>query len=147
MTEQCLYAKEWILTSEFGQEKLVSAEIAEWFGQRGADACRIQDMLTAVSEACLNAAEHGNKLDVRRQVRVSMKVFETKVVFRVTDEGSGFDYAAWTDGRAAPMRVSEKMKEDNPRGWGLYFIAALADDVRFGSEAGAFFTEIEFVKP
>jgi serine/threonine-protein kinase RsbW len=144
MSEEWLIGTEWSIPSEFGQEKRISANIAKLSGTSGLFDNRLDDMITAVTEACLNALEHGNKLDGRLQVRVRVQVSGSEAVYRIFDSGSGFDYTRWGGQRLAATVVGNKLHEDNPRGWGLKLILSLADRVRFGSEAGAFYTEIEF---
>lgn len=142
--EEGAIAMEWSIASEFGQEKRISAEIARLSEICPFFADRLDDMMTAVTEACLNALEHGNKLDRRQRVRVQVRLSAAKAVYRVLDEGSGFDYEQWDEARLAKTKVSDKLHEENPRGWGLKLMSALADRVRFGREAGNFYTEIEF---
>jgi serine/threonine-protein kinase RsbW len=143
VNEHPIYTKTWKIGSEYGQEKKVIAGIAAAFAELGISPARLDDIATAVSEACLNGLEHGNRLDARRQVSVRMNVFSAKTVFRISDEGPGFDYRHWESSRTARM-PKEKLQAENPRGWGLYLIGRLADAVRFGNEAGVFFTELEF---
>lgn len=142
--EEWLTGTEWTIPSEFGQEKQISVNIAKLSGNSSLIDDRLDDMITAVTEACLNALEHGNKLDRRLQVRVRVRVSDSKTVYRVMDSGSGFDYMQWDEQRLAATVAGNKLQVDNPRGWGLKLIMSLADRVRFGSEAGAFYTEIEF---
>jgi serine/threonine-protein kinase RsbW len=144
MSEKWLTGTEWSIPSEFGREKRISANIAKLSGTSSLFGDRLDDMITTVTEACLNALEHGNKLDGRLQVRVRVQVSDSRTVYRIFDCGSGFDYAQWEEKRLAAMVAGNKLQEDNPRGWGLKLILSLADRVRFGSEAGAFYTEIEF---
>lgn len=139
-----LVETEWSIPSEYGQEKQISAKMVELLAELHHFDNRSDDMITAVTEACLNALEHGNKLDKERRVRVRVNVSAAKAVYRIFDKGPGFDYTIWDTSRIAETVVKRKLNEDNPRGWGLKLMLTLADQVRFGSEAGAFYTEIEF---
>ncbi|MDF2720260.1 MAG: hypothetical protein K0R28_7185 [Paenibacillus sp.] len=139
MDEEWLVGTEWSIPSEFGQEKRISANMAELSGTSHLFDDRLDDMITAVTEACLNALEHG------QQVRVRVNVSDNRAVYRIYDEGPGFDYTQWDEARLAETVAEKKLHEDNPRGWGLKLILSLADRVRFGSEEGAFYTEIEFI--
>jgi serine/threonine-protein kinase RsbW len=145
MDEEWLVGTEWSIPSEFGQEKRISANMAELSGTSHLFDDRLDDMITAVTEACLNALEHGNKLVSCQQVRVRVNVSDNRAVYRIYDEGPGFDYTQWDEARLAETVAEKKLHEDNPRGWGLKLILSLADRVRFGSEEGAFYTEIEFI--
>ena len=50
---------------------------------------RIDDLKTAVAEACLNAMEHGNKLRPDARVVVTMKFDDGTFTVSVADEGEG----------------------------------------------------------
>ena len=50
---------------------------------------RIEDLKTAVSEACLNAMEHGNKLRPEARVVITMKYEDDDFRVSVMDEGDG----------------------------------------------------------
>ncbi len=87
---------------------------------------RVENLKTAVSEACLNAIEHGNKLN--RSVRVGIDITLDDVALEIAvhdEEGT----------QIPPMPVpdiDEKIaRRETPRGWGLFLIKQLADDVRF----------------
>lgn len=58
------FAAKWVLSSEYGQEKNVLSEISAIIGRLDPLSTRLDDMLTAVAEACLNAFEHGNRLNI-----------------------------------------------------------------------------------
>lgn len=133
------------MRSELGQERSISALLTGFFAGFAPLSHRLDDMATAVAEACLNAAEHGNGLDIQKLVRIRLQVDLDRAVCRVLDEGAGFDYAGWTSAKEERLRVEDKLQEENPRGWGLFLIRSLSDRVRFGHEAGAFYTEVEFV--
>jgi serine/threonine-protein kinase RsbW len=50
---------------------------------------RIDDLKTAVAEACINAIEHGNSLDASVKVGISLTIEEAKLQVAVRDEGTG----------------------------------------------------------
>lgn len=55
----------------------------------------IEELGTAVIEACTNAMEHGNGLDADRSVEIHIEVGERRIEVSVMDEGQGFDYDRW----------------------------------------------------
>lgn len=119
-------------------------EIDAALSQADFPSSRKDDVLTALSEACLNAIEHGNRLDNSRRVKVTMQDRDAAIVFRVHDQGRGFELPRTEAGGA---RMKEKWGESNPRGWGLFLISLLADDVRvMKNEDGQFYLEIHFGK-
>ena len=52
---------------------------------------RIEDLKTALAEACINAIEHGNKFDQNKKVRVTFAADNNSLEVIVHDEGDGID--------------------------------------------------------
>ena len=52
---------------------------------------RIEDLKTALAEACINAIEHGNKFDQNKRVRVTFSANNNSLQVIVHDEGDGID--------------------------------------------------------
>lgn len=88
---------------------------------------RVEDLKTAVAEACLNAIEHGNKMDAGAKVGITLTVEESKLEVAVRDQGQGI----------SPIdtpSIERKMEgETPPRGWGIFLIKSLMDQVEFQS--------------
>lgn len=118
--------KDWMIQSRLGAEIGVSRDIASFLGSCFPEEPRLPDMLTAVTEACLNAFEHGNRFDPSAVVKVRVEVDPWGYHFYVADQGAGMS--------ALPedVPVEEKWKADKPRGWGLYLIRSLCDRVETG---------------
>lgn len=128
----------WEIASEFGREKTVINEARRLLLRRFVPSERVEEVLTAVGEACLNALEHGNGLRHECVVVVHMDLSDQACTFRIYDEGSGFD-----DERLHAVRKAERQASD-PRGWGLLFISSFADKVSLGRESGKFYVELLF---
>jgi serine/threonine-protein kinase RsbW len=86
---------------------------------------RIEDLKTAVAEACLNAIEHGNKMDTSTKVGITLTVEESKLQVLVKDQGKGINQIL------TPSIESKIKGEDKPRGWGIFLIKRLMDEVTF----------------
>ena len=87
---------------------------------------RIEDLKTAVSEACLNAMEHGNRGRPDSRVVVTMNLGEKDFNVSVMDEGAGIPII--------PHRIDIRRKVENlepPNGLGLFLIQQLVDQVEF----------------
>lgn len=136
--------KQWIIPSAYGQEKIVIADAARMLSGRFFAPERLEEIVTALGEACLNALEHGNGLDRRLPVTVAMEVTEHECRFRVYDEGKGFRYAAPGDDGAAGVGGRLPRRNADGRGWGLLFISEFTDHVRVGRQSGKFFVEMRF---
>jgi serine/threonine-protein kinase RsbW len=88
---------------------------------------RIEDLKTAVSEACLNAMIHGNERRPEARVIVTMHLGDRDFRISVKDEGNGIL-------SAIPSKTDIKRKTANlepPDGLGLFLIQQLVDKVDF----------------
>lgn len=90
---------------------------------------RVEDLKTAVAEACMNAIEHGNKLDATTRVGIRLTVAKDRLQVAVQDKGSG------VGGVARPDIESRIEGKTDPRGWGVFLIESLMDEVSFESTA------------
>src|SRR5512143_2739788 len=99
------------IPSAMGYEKVAMECSASVAKKMGFTEDRIEDLKTAVAEACLNAIEHGNKLDTSTKVGITLTVDESKLQVSVKDEGKGIDQVP------IPSIESKIKGEDKPRGW------------------------------
>jgi len=93
------------------------------------------NILISVTEAVTNAIVHGNAKDLSKDVRVSYKVGENRLSFKITDEGYGFDFDNIPD-PTAPENIL------NLGGRGIFLMRQLSDGVEFennGSVVEIFF--------
>ena len=81
---------------------------------------------TAVAEATLNAMEHGNHY--QEDLPVEIRVFRTnnQLVIRIKDQGVGDSIPDSTQ----PDLDAKLAGEQSPRGWGLYLIKNMVDELR-----------------
>ncbi|QHS54929.1 ATP-binding protein [Mucilaginibacter sp. 14171R-50] len=84
------------------------------------------NMMTCLNEAVMNAIIHGNKLDPEKTVFVNVDVDAKRIVWTVTDEGTGFDYNNLAD-PTAPDRLEELT------GRGVFILKHLADQCIFNA--------------
>ena len=61
---------------------------------------RVEDLKTAVAEACINAIEHGNRLNEKLNVGVVLSVNADTLEVKVIDDGKGMEQAARQDRHA-----------------------------------------------
>jgi anti-sigma regulatory factor (Ser/Thr protein kinase) len=96
-----------------------------------------RQVLMAVYELGHNAIEWGNRKDVKRSVRITYCFFEDKLVFKIEDEGQGFDVRKELEGPANPLEIARKRREmgKRPGGLGLVMVRRLMDHV-FYNEKG-----------
>jgi len=77
------------LPSKIGYERIAMECSASFAKIVGFVQERIEDLKTVVSEACLNAMEHGNKEDPNARVTVKMNFKDNSITVFVKDEGDG----------------------------------------------------------
>lgn len=117
------------IPSSPGSEKVAMERAAEVAREMGFSEDRIEDLKTAVAEACLNAIEHGHLGDESVLVGVTLKVDDARLEVAVQDRGSG-------PGDIPKPDIASKMEGKNEtRGWGVFLIEQLMDEVRFETTA------------
>jgi len=84
------------------------------------------NMMTCLNEALINAIKHGNKMDADKIVIINAEVDEKRIVWTITDEGTGFDYTHLAD-PTAPENL------ENLTGRGVFIIKHLADQCIFNA--------------
>ncbi len=119
--------------SEQGNEKRVIAEIARAAEPLGLPTSRMEKLKTAVAEATMNAIEHGNLNQPELPVAVRLIAFPDRVVAQITDQGGG---------QPVPMRDIPDLEaklagQQSPRGWGLFLIEHMVDELRTSEGAGS----------
>src|ERR1700761_8004101 len=77
------------LPSRLGYEKVAMNTAASVARLMGFSEERVDDLKTAVAEACINAMEHGNKLDEPLSVGVVLSMDANSLEVKVTDNGEG----------------------------------------------------------
>jgi serine/threonine-protein kinase RsbW len=115
--------------SMHGAEKVAMDFAAEIARRMNFPAERVEDLKTAVAEACMNAIEHGNKLDATTRVGIRLVVDKDKLQVAIQDQGGGIAKPR------APDIESRMEGKTDPRGWGIYLIENLMDEVTFESTA------------
>ena len=112
------------LPNEMGYERIAMACSASFARIVGFMPERIEDLKTVVSEACLNAMEHGNKGHPDARVIITMDYKENAIIVSVIDEGTGVQKIP-----AEPDIRKKIEKLEAPRGLGIFLIKQLADQV------------------
>jgi serine/threonine-protein kinase RsbW len=114
------------IPNKMGYERMAMACSASFAKLLGFIHERIEDLKTAVAEACINAIEHGNKRRDDSRVIIRMNTEDDSLVVSVIDQGIGFT-------KVVEDPSIEKMIETQKpgRGFGIFMIKQLVDDVEF----------------
>ncbi len=110
------------LPSELGYEKVAMSTAASVAMLMGFSADRIEDLKTAVAEACINAIEHGNQLDNSLTVGVVLSNLDDQLEVKVIDDGLGVHELP-----TVPDIDRKVLGEEDPRGMGMFLIQSLVD--------------------
>jgi serine phosphatase RsbU (regulator of sigma subunit)/anti-sigma regulatory factor (Ser/Thr protein kinase) len=114
------------VASELGNERLAIDQVAAAVAGLGLDGARTERLKTAVGEATMNAIEHGNGNRPELPVEVSVVVDHTDLKVRITDQGGQ---------RPLPEVETPDLEAklaglQTPRGWGLFLIENMVDELR-----------------
>ena len=120
------HAVEVSLPSKLGYERIAMDCSASFAKMAGFTPQRIEDLKTAVAEACLNAIEHGNKSHPDTRVLVTMNFKDDRFSVSVKDGGNGISRLPRD---RTVMRRIENLEP--PKGLGIYLIKQLMDEVEF----------------
>ena len=64
-------------------------------GELGCGKRRLEELGTAIIEACTNAMEHGNGMEQERHVELQFLFAPDEIRVTVLDQGPGFDFRNW----------------------------------------------------
>ena len=90
---------------------------------------RVEDLKTAVSEACLNAMEHGNLNHPEKRVLITMNYKDHVFSVSVMDQGEGMGNSPEIP---EDIEIEKKIEDlEIPRGLGMFLIKQLVDQVEY----------------
>jgi len=114
------------LPNRVGYERIAMACSASFARMIGFAPERIEDLKSAVAEACINAMQHGNKWRPEARVVVNMNFRDDTFIVSVMDQGDGMPEVPEFPG------IVRIIEEDEPtRGLGVFMIRQLVDRVKF----------------
>jgi anti-sigma regulatory factor (Ser/Thr protein kinase) len=124
--------------SEPGNERLAMAQMAEAVRDLDLRPDRLERLKTAVAEATMNAMEHGNKFRSDVPVDFVVRCTRHKVSVLITDQGGGAPIAA----APAPDIEAKLAGLQTPRGWGLFLIKNMVDEMHVTTDADSHTLEL-----
>ncbi len=111
--------------SEPGNERRAMEEVVGTVSGLGLPERTLERLRTAVSEATMNAMEHGNRYREEAPVLIEVAASDAELSVKITDEGSGppaFD-------QETPDLEAKLEGVQTPRGWGLFLIKSMVDEM------------------
>ena len=89
----------------------------------------LDQLKTAVTEATLNAIEHGNRNRSDLPVTIRVLVSDKALAVQITDQGNEPIPA-----RSEPVLANKVAGQEPSRGWGLFLIERMVDDVQITAD-------------
>ena len=118
--------------SEPGNERRAMEQVAGTVEGLGLPDRILERLKTAVAEATMNAMEHGNRYRAEAPVFIEVAASDADLSVRITDEGSGppaFD-------PETPDLAAKLDGAQTPRGWGLFLIKSMVDEMNITGDDG-----------
>jgi serine phosphatase RsbU (regulator of sigma subunit)/anti-sigma regulatory factor (Ser/Thr protein kinase) len=91
---------------------------------------RLERLKTAVAEATMNAMEHGNHYDPNLPVAIRVQAAGDELIVSITDHGGGKGIPEVD----APDLEAKLAGLQSPRGWGLFLIRSMVDELRVNDD-------------
>jgi serine phosphatase RsbU (regulator of sigma subunit)/anti-sigma regulatory factor (Ser/Thr protein kinase) len=121
-----------------GNERQAMQRVAELVTPIGLVSERLERLKTAVAEATMNAMEHGNRYQADVPVAIAIVADGTTLTVRIADRGSGAPLREAT----TPDLDAKLQGEQSPRGWCLFLIRNMVDEVRVHDGDGEHVVEL-----
>jgi anti-sigma regulatory factor (Ser/Thr protein kinase) len=109
----------------------------------GLPAQQMERIKTAMSEAVLNAMEHGNDNLAHLPVHVQIEVGDECVTISVYDHGM---VRTVPSSPVEPDLYAKLAGEQHPRGWGIFLIRSMVDELKVSSEPARHCVEMVFYR-
>ena len=117
--------------SEPGNERHATEVVAGAIKDVGLAGQRLERLKTAVAEATMNAMEHGNHYRPEVPVKIRVLFSETDLVVRIIDQGGS---PVPDPDEEAPDLEAKLEGLQTPRGWGLFLIKNMVDEMNVTSD-------------
>jgi serine phosphatase RsbU (regulator of sigma subunit)/anti-sigma regulatory factor (Ser/Thr protein kinase) len=128
------------LPSEPGNERQAASQVLDSVSNFSFSDRRLKQLETAVAEATMNALEHGNHYKPELLVTIQVLTNGDELVVRIIDQGG--------DGKMAdpitPDLEAKLSGLQSPRGWGLFLIQNMVDEMRTHNEPPHHIIELVF---
>ena len=122
-----------------GNERQTIAQVEEVLRELPIPPAQLERIKTAVGEATMNAMEHGNEYRDDAPVNVDVAIDNGRLIIAIRDEGET------PVGEPETPDLDAKLAgEQSPRGWGLFLIQHMVDELNLERVDGRHKTELIF---
>ena len=118
------------VASDPGNERMAAERVVEAVAPLALPSAVVDRLRTVVAEATMNAIEHGNEGRSEVPVRVTVSASERALTVQVVDQGGAVELPP----SETPDLEAKLAGLQTPRGWGLYLMRALVDDLEVTSD-------------
>lgn len=115
-----------------GNEREAMFLVANLLRPLNLPSAQMERIKTAVAETTLNAMEHGHSYRAELPVQIRVEAAPEAVQIVVTDYGHDKQIP---EHAPAPDLAAKLAGEQSPRGWGLFLIRAMVDDMQISSDS------------
>jgi serine phosphatase RsbU (regulator of sigma subunit)/anti-sigma regulatory factor (Ser/Thr protein kinase) len=122
---------QWLLASEPGNERIAMEKVAEAVRSVHLSTARLERLKTAVAETTMNAMEHGNSYRADRPVSIQVRISKSMLSVTIGDRGGTRKLPAEPEIPDIEAKLAELQ---TPRGWGLFLIKNMVDDMYITSD-------------
>jgi serine phosphatase RsbU (regulator of sigma subunit)/anti-sigma regulatory factor (Ser/Thr protein kinase) len=121
---------EWTIASVPGNERLALSDVEDAVQSLNLPAAQLDKLKTAVAEATMNAMEHGNHYQPDQPVVIQAATNDLQLIVRITDQGGAQEIPV-----AETPDLELKLEgKQSPRGWGLFLIQHMVDQMNVTSD-------------
>jgi anti-sigma regulatory factor (Ser/Thr protein kinase) len=121
-----------VLPSRPGEERQASQRVLEALAPYGLAEAQERRLGTAIAEATMNAMEHGNQYQEDLPVQIEVLNQESRLAVRIRDFGK----KPIEDSPAEPDIDAKLEGSQSPRGWGLFLIKNMVDEMNVQQDEG-----------
>lgn len=129
---------EFEIPSVEGNEVIAIEKVTGAVSELGLDSRQLERLKTAVGEAVMNAIEHGNDNDPELNVSIDVSATPAALRVRVSDHGGDKQMPDVE----TPDLEAKLAGEQSPRGWGLFLIEKMVDEVWAENQNGTHTVEL-----
>jgi anti-sigma regulatory factor (Ser/Thr protein kinase) len=122
---------EFDIASQPGNERQAAGLVLAALASAGLPEAHRLRLETAVTEATMNAMEHGNHYQADLPVHIAVLRFSERLAVRITDHGGGVEIPQ----AEIPDLDSKLAGLQSPRGWGLFLIKNMVDELNVSGDS------------
>lgn len=129
------------IPSQPGNERQAMEQVAALVAQEVTlPPLKLERLKTAVAEATMNAIEHGNHYRAELTAEIEVAIAEQQITICITDQGGGKTIPASSE----PDLQAKLEGHQSPRGWGLFLIKNMVDEMKISSDDSHHTVELVF---